>query len=77
MSEPVKVLPKTAHPLTDKGTVWESGLWAKGWNNLPPEQRYGFLADDPDFKCVRVYWPAINYISVGILRGELQPYEGS
>lgn len=64
-----KVLCK--RPPDDKGYVWESILWSKGFNMLPKEMQYGELIEDGKFPLL-VRWPALGgLVTPPIYPGEI------
>jgi len=62
-------------PLTDSGTVWESQLWKRGWNELPEEQKFGIVKRGWEDYCIEVYFP-YALLSALVYTDEVVRYEG-
>ena len=63
-------------PVSDKGYIWESQLWSKGFNELLPSQQFGEVIEDGLYP-FRVFWPALEFETALIYADEVSIEEVS
>ena len=67
----VFVVPKR-DVLDDIGCVWESLLMARGWNELPDEQKCGRVVQAYSDGTLDVHFDALDYTATGAFPDELK-----
>lgn len=74
MTEYVKALPVRKN-LDGCGTVWESELSRRGWNDLPYEQKYGCVVQLYSDNTVDVCFDAIGFTACGVFLDEIDIFK--